>query len=440
MTYDLGISNVIIVSGHNGYTPFYGSVGVAGERIETVMEGKLKQADCKNWIDGNGKILMPGLVNGHCHGDMTLARGLGDDLTLAEQNQAFADTGWFYTLIDDEDRFYSRQLTYCEALLSGTTFILENMYWGMGEKSVRAMKEVGIRGALAEDIRENFSNPDKFVSDAYLDQYQKSCEEAEKIPVLGGISEEDYETQRLKNIQSIANDRDMYITCHLAENDWREKIVTEKYGKTSIAYLYEHGLLGEKLIGSHVVYADSDEIQMLAETDTKVVNTPLCEMKIQDGIAPIPEMVRQGVTVCLGTDGAMWNNSNDIFREMKGMSLLHSINSGIRSLKKTDILDMATINGAKCFGLENDYGTIEVGKKADFILIETNTPHMQPLWIGSKENVTSNIIYNATGNDVTDVFVDGRHVVNKGKLQTVDVEELIQKVQKSSTKIIRALL
>ena len=101
---------------------------------------------------------------------------------------------------------------------------------------------------------------------------------------------------------------------------------------------------------------------------------------------------------------------------------------------------MATINGAKCFGLENDYGTIEVGKKADFILIETNTPHMQPLWIGSKENVTSNIIYNATGNDVTDVFVDGRHVVNKGKLQTVDVEELIQKVQKSSTKIIRALL
>lgn len=440
MKYDLGISNVIIVSGHNGYTPFYGSVGVVGERIELVTEETLDSASCETWIDGKGKILMPGLVNGHCHGDMTLARGLGDDLTLAEQNEAFADTGWFYSLISDEDRYYSRQLTYCEALLSGTTFIMENMYWGMGERSVQAMKEVGIRGALAEDIRESFYNPDQFVSDEYLDQYQKACQEAGKIPVLGSISEEDYETQRLKNIRSIAKDRDMYITCHLAENDWREKIVTEKYGKTSIAYLYENGLLGEKVIGSHVVYADSEEIEMLAETGTKVVNTPLCEMKIQDGIAPIPEMVKKGVTVCLGTDGAMWNNSNDIFREMKGMSLLHSINSGIRSLKKTDILDMATRNGAKCFGLEKDYGTIEVGKKADFILIETNTPHMQPLWIGPKENVTSSIVYNATGNDVTDVFVDGRHVVNKGKLQTADVEDLIQKVQKSSTKIIEALL
>ena len=148
MKYEMGISGAIIVSGHNGYEPFIGSVAIKGDRIEKVVEGSLEKEDCGKWIDGSGKILMPGLVNAHCHGDMTLARGLGDDLTLLEQNEKFADTEWFYTLISDEDRYYSRQLTYCEALLSGTTFIMENMYWGLGEDSVKAMVETGIKELL----------------------------------------------------------------------------------------------------------------------------------------------------------------------------------------------------------------------------------------------------------------------------------------------------
>ena len=177
----------------------------------------------------------------------------------------------------------------------------------------------------------------------------------------------------------------------------------------------------------------------LAQSNAKVVNTPLCEMKICDGIAPIPEMVQNGIRVCLGTDGAMWNNSNDIFREMKGMSLIHTMNSGIRSLDTKTILDMATVNGAMCFDLEKDYGTIEEGKKADFILLETRTPHMQPLRLGRKENVTSALVYNATGQDVTDVFVDGRQVVKDRKLLTADVEYIMKKVKKASDKITASL-
>lgn len=435
MKFDTGISNAVIVSAHNGYEPFIGSVGVAGTRIAIVREGGIDKSECECWIDGKGKILMPGLVNAHCHGDMTLARGLGDGMTLLEQNHAFADTGWFYTLIDDEDRFYSRQLTYCEALLSGTTFIMENMYWGLGKESVRAIKEVGIRGALAEDIRKDFMNPDLFMPDEYLEEFKDECIRAGIIPVLGTVSEEDYETERLKRIMETADRHGMTVTCHLAENTWRQEIIKEKYETTSIDYLYKNGLLGSSVLGSHVVYASEEEIRQMKEKDVRVVNTPLCEMKICDGIAPIPEMVRQGVKVCLGTDGAMWNNSNDIFREMKGMALLHSISGGVRSLGKKDILDMATINGAACFGLEKDYGTIEAGKKADFILIETGSPHMQPLRLGRHENVTSAIVFNATGRDVTDVFVDGRHTVRDGKLLTLDVDEIMEKVKKTSHKI-----
>lgn len=440
MKFKTGISGAIIVSGHNGYQPFIGSVGVSSDRIEAVIEGRIKREDCEVWIDGTGKILMPGLVNGHCHGDMTLARGLGDDLTLLEQNRNFADTGWFYTLIQDEDRYYSRQLTYCEALLSGTTFIMENMYWGLGEKSVMAMKEVGIRGALAEDIRVDFQNPDTFISKQQLDDFIRLCRENGLVPILGGISEEDFNTKRLKKIQGIGEENEVMITCHLAENPWRQAIFKDRFGTSSIDYLHRNSLLGENLIGSHVVYASEEEIKQLAMTGTKVVNTPLCEMKIWDGIAPIPEMVKQKVTVCLGTDGAMWNNSNDIFREMKGMSLLHTIHSGIRSLKKSDILDMATVNGAKCFGLEDDYGTIESGKKADFILVETRVPHMQPLLMGEHETVTSALVYNATGQDVTDVFVNGKHIVKDRLIQTVDVTYIMKKVQKASEKIEREII
>jgi 5-methylthioadenosine/S-adenosylhomocysteine deaminase len=212
-------------------------------------------------------------------------------------------------------------------------------------------------------------------------------------------------------------------------------MVEKKYGLTPIEYLYRNGILGPRFVGSHVVHASKAEIGHLKEKGVTAVNTPLCEMKIADGIAPIPEMVRQGVNVCLGTDGSMWNTSNDIFREMKGMALIHSIASGVRSLSPRDILNMATINGAKAFGLDADLGTIEPGKLADLILIETNTPHMQPLLLGKHENVLSNIVYSATGGDVTDVFIGGKRIVENRTLNSVDTQAIAAKVRQTLEKI-----
>jgi 5-methylthioadenosine/S-adenosylhomocysteine deaminase len=188
-----------------------------------------------------------------------------------------------------------------------------------------------------------------------------------------------------------------------------------------------------------VVHASDAEVRRLKEHKVSVANTPLCEMKIADGIAPIPEMVNWGVNVCLGTDGSMWNNSNDIFREMKGMALIHSVHSGVRSLSPRSILDMATINGAKAFGVDTGMGTIEKGKLADFILIETASPHMQPLRLGKHENVLSALVYSATGADVTDVFIGGKRIVENRSLTSVDAEAIAAKVREGSEKIAAAL-
>lgn len=437
--FDISISGAIILSGHNGYRPFTGSIGIKASRIDCVIEGNMDPSDCRQWLDGSGKILMPGLANCHCHGDMTLARGWGDDMTLQEQNEAFASHRWFYDLIDDDDRYYARQLTYCEALLSGTTFMMENMYWGLGVQSVQAMQESGIRGALAEDIRYDFNKPQELLPSKEILAFAGACQKAGLIPCIGGISEENYEPELVRRINEIRTSCNILETCHLAETTWRMKRIEELYQTTPIRFLYQNNSLGSHLLASHVVHATDDDIQLLAKTGTKVVNTPVSEMKIVDGIAPISQMVKAGVLVCLGTDGAMWNNSNDMFREMKGMALLHTIHNGIRSLDKKEILDMGTINGARAFGLEADYGTIEAGKKADFILVETRVPHLTPLHIGAYENVTSHVIFNVTGRDVTDVFVDGRQVVKDRVLQTMDVEFVMGKVQETSDKIAQKL-
>jgi 5-methylthioadenosine/S-adenosylhomocysteine deaminase len=442
--YKLGIDNVIIVSGNCNYVPFKGSVCIQDTLIAEVRKGSVSKDQCIDWIDGGGKILMPGLVNGHCHGDMTLARGLGDDMTLLEQIEAFRSHNWFYEFINDDDRYYARQLAYCEALLAGTTFICENMYWSLGTRSIKAMNEIGIKGALVEDIRNDFTNSNSFIPDSALNEFIAACSESGLVPVIGLMAEEDYETSRLQKIYDKLKNIDVLQTLHLAENQWRVELIQKKYGLSPIEYLARNRFLHDNLIGSHVVHATENEINLLKESKVKIVNTPLCEIKIADGIAPIPKMLAQGLTVGLGTDGALWNNSNDIFREMKGMSLLHSVNTGIRCLNKKAILDMATTNGATVFGKEQEIGMIQNGMKADMILIDADKPHMQPLLLGKHENVrhenvTSAIIYNATGSDVTDVFVNGKRLVKDGALTTVDLPALMQRVRQTIEKIAEKL-
>lgn len=435
MVFDIGICGGILLSSHNGYTPMIGSLGIKDGKIAYVGEKKITKSETREFIDAYGKVIMPGLVNGHCHGDMTMGKGLGDGLTLQEQMELFKDSNWFYQLVNDDDRYQARILTYIEAVLSGTTFLLENMYWGLGNRSQEAMAEVGIKGGLVEDIRVDFSKPDLLMPKQALMEFGDLCKKYGQLPLIGNISEEDFDQKRLKNNKDLIASLGYYETRHLAETQWRVKIVQDQFGTTPVDYLEKSKALHDKMIGSHAIYISEEEIKVMAERGVKVVNTPLCEMKIADGIAPIPTFLKYGVTVGLGTDGAMWNNSNDLFREMKGMALLHSIHTGTRSISIKEVLDMATIQGAKVFGLENEMGTLEVGKAADVILVDVDQPHMAPLRIKNRENVSSAMVYCATGRDVTDVFIHGESIVRNKSLTRLNIKEIMEKVSATSEKI-----
>ena len=428
--FDIVIADGIIISGHNGYQPFVGSIGISGERIRYAGERRLSEEDGRSFISASGKIVMPGLVNGHCHGEMSFAKGAADNTTLLEQMQTFAENNWFYGELTQEDRFYAREFTYAEAVLSGTTFLLENMFWSLdGELSQKAFYDIGLRGALAEDVRYDFYQSDSFLTEDMLRKFTDTCGKYYLLPVFGTLPEEEFTEKRLQKVKKITKESNAFFSSHLAETTWRHRSAVERMGKSPVKVLNKFGLLTDRYIGSHGIYLDEEDIEIYAGSGASIVNTPICELKIADGLAPIPELVKAGVTVALGTDGAMWNNSNDIFREMKCMSIIHNLKSGAQTFTPQNILDMATVNGAKLFHMEEDLGTIEEGKLADVILIDATKPHMNPLRIGQNNNVSSSVVYCATGMDVTDVIINGKEIVRDKELLTVDIHRLQKRMQ-----------
>lgn len=435
MVFSIGINDALVVSPHDGCVPRAASIGVQDGRIAYVGSRRLSIEDARELIDGTGRVLMPGLVNGHNHGDVTVARGLGDRLTLQQQNEKFASHSWFSHFLTTDDLFASRQLTYIEALLSGTTFILENSFWNH-PRAVEAMTGVGIRGAIAMDVRPDFSVPDVLVTAEEITSFREECERAGLQAVVGSISEEDFEPERLQRIRALLDSAGTLTTSHLSETVWRVDLSKERCGMSPVQAMATFGYFDHRCLASHMVHLDADDIQTVLKRNVKVINTPVAEMKIADGIAPVVALVEAGVKVALGTDGALWNDSVDLFGEMRQMKLLHSLVSGPDSLSSEAIVAMATVNGAEAFGLADEFGTIEEGRSADFILIDVTAPRIRPLSAG---NVTSALVNLVSGRDVTDVFIRGERVVAHRTLQTLNADAVLEQVQAAHDTIASAI-
>ncbi len=439
MSLDIVIQGGIVVTMEPDVEPFAGTVAIQDGRIEAVWEGTDRREPACEHVNARDMIVLPGLVNGHVHGDVTVARGLGDDMTLFDQNAVLGSHNFFRDMLTPEDRFVSRQLTYIEAIKSGTTFLCENMFWSLGTDSLRAMREVGIRGALVEDARPDFLDPTMLMDGTEMAGFCDAARAEGFVPVVGSTAEEDYDEGLLRTIKGIAQRCDALVHTHLAETDWRLDRVKRDFNTTPVRYLHQNGFLEDWLIGSHAVWVDDEEVGLMAEGGVRVVNTPVAEMKIADGIAPVPKYLASGIRVGLGTDGALWNNCNDLFREMKALVLLHQIGSGIRSLNARQALEMATVGGASVFGLETEQGSISAGKRADVVLVDTAGAHLRPLRWRTPSNIVSNIVYCATGQDVHTVIIGGRPVVVARALQTLDENDVVAEAQAIGDRIAEAI-
>jgi 5-methylthioadenosine/S-adenosylhomocysteine deaminase len=396
-----------------------GCVCVYGDQITHVGKRPMESHALRT-IDARGGLILPGLVNGHTHAAMTLFRGLADDLPLMQ---------WLNDYIFrveekmDGDFVYVGTLLACaEMILSGTTTFCD-MYLFENETATAA-SQAGMR-CLVGEVLYDFPSPN-YGSIEKGFEYTESLIEKWKQHPLVNIAVEPHSLftcspQLLKQANHLALRHDIPLILHLAETADEVRQIRARYGKGPVDHLSSLGLLGPHLIADHCVHLDSSDLKTLARQGVKVIHNPESNMKLASGIAPVVEMLACGITVGLGTDGCASNNNLDLFTEMDTLAKLHKIRTmDTTAMDAVTALRMATIEGARALGMEEEVGSLEAGKKADIIVIDLDRPHLTPLY-----NPFSQIVYAARGSDVSHTIINGRLVMAQRNLLSIDLVELL---------------
>ncbi|UCH06829.1 MAG: amidohydrolase [Deltaproteobacteria bacterium] len=407
-----------------------GFVTIEANTISSVGAGEQTLAKTRKTIDAEGGFILPGLINGHTHAAMTLFRGLADDLPLMDwlNNYVFPVEGKM-----DADFVRVGSLLACaEMIMSGTTTFCD-MYL-FEEEVARAAKESGMRCMVGEVLYDfpspNYGSLEKGFA------YTEALIERWKGDPLVSIAVEPHSLftcglDLLKRANDLALSNGVPLIIHVSETKTEVEEIQSRCGKRPVQLLRDLGLLGPHFIADHCVYVDQSEIQLLAEHKVSVVHNPESNMKLASGIAPVPEMMAQGVTVALGTDGCASNNDLDLFSEMDTAAKLHKVSKLDPTVMDAQtLLRMATVNGARALGLDHSIGSLQAGKRADLIVIDTKKPHLIPLY-----NPYSHLVYAACGHDVLHSIIDGNVVMENRELVTLDVEDILAQANEKAKKV-----
>ncbi|MGE5375266.1 MAG: amidohydrolase family protein [Bacteroidota bacterium] len=369
------------------------------------------------------RLLMPGLVNTHAHSG--LLRGTAEGLPVWEWLQKFIDP--MHRVVNEREAEIASWLCYAEALLSGTTTIVD--MWRYMHGSARAAEKLGIRAVLVPYVAEH---PDHNYfetlnsNEALIQQWHGKAEG--RVNVWVGLEHLFYATpDAYKRIIDMCRQYDTGFHTHSNESKFDVEETRRRFDMRPVEALETSGLLdAPKVLLAHCVWLSDQEIELLAEHHVGVAHNPVSNMKLASGAARVEDMLAKGIAVGLGTDGEKENNNLDMFEEMKTASLLAKFSKlDASALDAWTVCRMATVTGARALGLDQEIGSIEVGKKADLIAVRTNTPRMTPLLTGTDGNLHHNLVHAVQGGDVDMTMVDGKLLVEDGKLLTADLQELI---------------
>mgnify|MGYP001364690816 FL=1 len=413
------------------------AVAVNGDKIIAVDDSKkiLKQFEAKKIIVAGDSLIMPSFVNCHTHAAMTCFRGIADDLELMDwlNNYIFPAEA---KNVNKELAYWGSLLGAAEMIKSGTTTFCD-MYI-FEDETARAAKEAGIRCLVGEVLFDfpspNFKTPEEGVA------YTKMLIEKWQDDPLVNIMIEPHALYTcsqplLADVKKLSEEFNVPIGLHLLENAAEKKQLEEKFGKGAVSFLKDIGYLNEQLVAFHCVHFTEEDMKMFADYGCKVSHNPASNMKLASGVAPVPEMIKAGVTVGLGTDGCASNNNLDMIKEMGTTAKLHKVaRLDPTVMDAQTVVRMATIEGAKTLGMEKKIGSLESGKKADIIVIGLNEPHLTPLYCEY-----SHLAYAASGADVDTVIINGKVVMENRKLLTINEQNVMQKVRDIATKVRKSL-
>lgn len=437
------IEDALVIPMTEARQSFSGSVRVENGVITAIERGKARQDVPGAVIDGTGCVLMPGLINAHTHLYQVLLRAVWEDLELMPWLKRIY--GCARVLLPEH--FYAGSLFGCiEAIRSGVTTVCEHNFLNPSPEcafeTLRAIKESGLRAVFARTIMD----AGEIVPDCTKEKPEQAFRRIEEILAqhrsgdelrfMTGPNTPPINTTPgiLKEIRRFADDKSIGISAHVAESKSVVECVRREHGKNGVVeFLHEFGIPGKNSIFAHSVHISKEEIAVLRQTGTSVSHNPVSNMMLGDGVAPVVEMLRQGVNVALGTDGAASNHSQDLFDTMKAASLLqkvHHQDAGV--IDPYSVLRMATIGGARALGLDSVCGTIEVGKRADLILVDLEAVHSQPV-----NDIFSQIVHCAKASDVRTAMVGGELLLRDRKLTGHDEAQLIAQAREANRDLMK---
>jgi 5-methylthioadenosine/S-adenosylhomocysteine deaminase len=415
------------------------SVYVENDRIMGIgtrhqMEQRHPQAEV---INCSGKIVMPGMVNTHTHLFQTLLKGLGDDMVLKKWFTCM--TGPSAVHLNAEDAHVAALHGCVESIRSGVTTLVDFMYVhpqpDLITSVVDAFEETGMRGFVCRgfiSMGEEYDVPKALIErpkDALADarnQIRRYNRPGGRVQVgvapcmIWTVDEDGYRQTR-----ELANEEHVLITTHVAETSFELETSAAKYGRTDTEFLSDIGFLGPDVLAVHCVQCVSHDIRILHHHGVKVSHNPCSNLYLASGCAPIPEMLRTGVTVGLASDGPASSNNHSLFQAMKFAALQQKgAHQDATIITAEKVLEMATIDGARAVGLEKEIGSIEVGKKADIVVIDYDNAFMTPI-----HHPVSAIVYSALGHEVSSVMIDGKFVLRDGVITQVNEKAIRRRAQ-----------
>ena len=390
--------------------------------------GQSLDADANITIEAQSCAVLPGFVQTHLHLCQTLFRGAADDLSLID---------WLKKRVwpmeaahTPESIRASARLGIAELIKGGTTCALTMETVRHSEEVLRVVEETGFRATVGKCMMDKGDE----VPSKLLEQTKDSIKESENlIKKWHGRADGRVRCcfaprfavsctrELLTAVATLAREHGVMIHTHASENKGECEIVERESGLRNVNYLDSIGISGMHVVLAHCVHLDETEMNTLARTRTNVAHCPSSNLKLGSGMARVAEMLSRGISVSLGADGAACNNRLDMFGEMRMAALLQKVSHGPEALPAARALQMATIDGAKALGLEKEIGSLELGKRADVIVIALDQPHSIP-----GNDIVSSLVYSAQAADVRTTMIDGRVVMQEGELLTLDESEVIE--------------
>lgn len=426
------IHGIVLTMDNSGSYYPDGMLSIEGKRIicvgpfdETRVIGPI--------IDMTGKLIMPGLVNTHAHSGSALFRSLADDLFLMDWLQNYM---WPAEKFQTEESAYiASALTHLEFLQNGITTNAD--MWYFPNSVARAVLESGLRTLICPTVFTNGSPETEDtlkVAADFVEKYKDKTEETRIYPAYGPHAIYTCSQETLRQIADLASRDNVLVHTHISETPAEQSICFERLGMTPTQAMENVGIFENHVLAAHCIYLSDTDCEIFRRNKAAISYNPVSNLKLCSGILPLDKMFDNGICVSIGTDGPQSNNSLDLLRDLKMGSLIQKNRlNNPRFFPAEQAVRVATIDGARALGLEKEIGSLEVGKRADIITLDTEQASMVPLLGEKPQSLYAQVVYAASGTNVSDVFVDGECLLRNRAEQRVNRKDILTQAQEMAS-------